>query len=307
MTKCYIFHPNTSRHVTSRYLEWWKQSKLGKQDAVKGVSQHQIISNDSKRSSEYSTGRIIDDNDSTPPHSPPKCNQFEAMNPDQEENSTVKEQLRSFKRDGRMVGNGKPLLDTKSDVPSQSTAHDGKVIKTEALTEFDKNMQSEPLVGESKRVMEEWNESKEGRPEFSVEGLNRNEGESSSSCIFELPGSNLEARISKLEKLVSKLKEARGGNKFEKNPINGGLTKPLLHYAITWSLKTDQTSLALNSGNPVLKTYDLVAVKPLDQTVFDDACDKSEVDIIAIDFSERLPFRLKQAKVKAAIEAWSIF
>ncbi|KAL0003776.1 hypothetical protein SO802_011337 [Lithocarpus litseifolius] len=61
-------------------------------------------------------------------------------------------------------------------------------------------------------------------------------------------------------------------------------------------------SLALNSGNPVLKTYDLVAVKPLDQTVFDDACDKSEVDIIAIDFSERLPFRLKQAKVKAAIE-----
>ncbi|KAM3754628.1 hypothetical protein ACB098_03G180300 [Castanea mollissima] len=61
-------------------------------------------------------------------------------------------------------------------------------------------------------------------------------------------------------------------------------------------------SLALNSGNPVLKTYDLVAVKPLDQTVFDDACDKSEANIIAIDFSERLPFRLKQAKVKAAIE-----
>uniref|UniRef100_A0A7N2L6G0 Uncharacterized protein n=1 Tax=Quercus lobata TaxID=97700 RepID=A0A7N2L6G0_QUELO len=61
-------------------------------------------------------------------------------------------------------------------------------------------------------------------------------------------------------------------------------------------------SLALNSGNPVLKTYGLVAIKPLDQTVFDDACDNSEVDIIAIDFSERLPFRLKQAKVKAAIE-----
>nr|XP_023896342.1 ribonuclease P protein subunit drpp30-like [Quercus suber] len=60
--------------------------------------------------------------------------------------------------------------------------------------------------------------------------------------------------------------------------------------------------LALNSGNPILKTYDLVAVKPLDQNAFDDACDKSEIDIIAIDFSERLPFRLKQTKVKAAIE-----
>nr|POE56071.1 hypothetical protein CFP56_73931 [Quercus suber] len=35
--------------------------------------------------------------------------------------------------------------------------------------------------------------------------------------------------------------------------------------------------LALNSGNPILKTYDLVAVKPLDQNAFDDACDKSEM------------------------------
>lgn len=125
-----------------------------------------------------------------------------------------------------MVGDGKPLLVAKSHVPSQSTAYDGKVIKTESLTKFDKNMQSEPLVGESKRAMEEWSESKEGSPEYNVEGLNGNEGESSRSCTFELPGSNLEARISKLEKLVSKLKEARGGNKFEKNPINGGLTKP---------------------------------------------------------------------------------
>ncbi|KAK7843412.1 hypothetical protein CFP56_012666 [Quercus suber] len=38
------------------------------------------------------------------------------------------------------------------------------------------------------------------------------------------------------------------------------------------------------------------------KNAFDDACDKSEIDIIAIDFSERLPFRLKQTKVKAAIE-----
>lgn len=98
-----------SRHfnagVTLRYLEWWKQSKLGEQDAVKGVAQHQISSNDSKRSSKCSIERIIDDNDSIPPHSPPNSKQFEAMNPDQEENLTVKEQLRSCKRDeSRMVG-----------------------------------------------------------------------------------------------------------------------------------------------------------------------------------------------------------
>lgn len=34
---------------------------------------------------------------------------------------------------------------------------------------------------------------------------------------------------------------------------------------------------ALNSGNPILKTYNLVAVKPLNQAVFDQACEKSEV------------------------------
>ncbi|KAL5765971.1 hypothetical protein ACOSP7_016588 [Xanthoceras sorbifolium] len=58
----------------------------------------------------------------------------------------------------------------------------------------------------------------------------------------------------------------------------------------------------LNAGNPVLKTYDLVAVKPLNQSAFDHACEKAEVDIISIDFAEKLPFRLKLPMVKAAIE-----
>ncbi|KAJ0083436.1 hypothetical protein Patl1_30823 [Pistacia atlantica] len=61
-------------------------------------------------------------------------------------------------------------------------------------------------------------------------------------------------------------------------------------------------SQVLNSGNPVLKTYDIVAVRPLNQNVFDHACEKAEVDIISINFAERMPFRLKQPMVKAAIE-----
>ncbi|XP_017231632.1 uncharacterized protein LOC108205993 isoform X2 [Daucus carota subsp. sativus] len=59
---------------------------------------------------------------------------------------------------------------------------------------------------------------------------------------------------------------------------------------------------ALNSGNPVLKTYDIVAVKPLNQMAFEQACRTCQVDLIAIDFSDKLPFRLKQPLVKAAIE-----
>ena len=34
---------------------------------------------------------------------------------------------------------------------------------------------------------------------------------------------------------------------------------------------------ALNSGNPILKTYDIVSVRPLNQTVFDQACERLEV------------------------------
>ncbi|CAI0548531.1 unnamed protein product [Linum tenue] len=58
----------------------------------------------------------------------------------------------------------------------------------------------------------------------------------------------------------------------------------------------------LNSGNPILKSYDVVAVRPTNQVAFDHACEKSEVDLIAIDFSEKLPFRLKMSMVKAAVE-----
>ncbi|XP_045806215.1 protein GAMETOPHYTE DEFECTIVE 1-like [Trifolium pratense] len=64
---------------------------------------------------------------------------------------------------------------------------------------------------------------------------------------------------------------------------------------------------ALNAGNPILKTYDLVAVKPLNQTVFDIACERMAVDIISIDFSAKLPFRLKQAMVKMAIQRGVVF
>ncbi|KAJ6984332.1 hypothetical protein D5086_017671 [Populus alba] len=80
-------------------------------------------------------------------------------------------------------------------------------------------------------------------------------------------------------------------------------SSPFRQYTrLTVSVDTPSQAQVLNSGNPVLKTYDFVAVKPLSQTAFDHACLKSEVDIIAIDFSEKLPFRLKLPMVKAAIE-----
>ncbi|THU61018.1 hypothetical protein C4D60_Mb07t18850 [Musa balbisiana] len=41
---------------------------------------------------------------------------------------------------------------------------------------------------------------------------------------------------------------------------------------------------------------------PSDQDAFDKACESSEVDIIAMDFSQKLPFRLKLPFIKLAIQ-----
>ncbi|XP_056686721.1 protein GAMETOPHYTE DEFECTIVE 1 isoform X2 [Spinacia oleracea] len=70
---------------------------------------------------------------------------------------------------------------------------------------------------------------------------------------------------------------------------------------LTMLVETSAQASALNSGNPILKTYDLIAVRPLNQNSFDLACQSSQVDLISIDFADKLPFRLKLPMVKAAI------
>ncbi|XP_007016578.2 PREDICTED: uncharacterized protein LOC18590785 isoform X2 [Theobroma cacao] len=80
-------------------------------------------------------------------------------------------------------------------------------------------------------------------------------------------------------------------------------SSPFRQYTrLTVCVDTASQSQALNSGNPILKTYDIVAVRPLNQNAFDNACEKAEVDIISIDFSDKVPFRLKLPMVKAAIK-----
>ncbi|KAL6956299.1 ribonuclease P [Sarracenia purpurea var. burkii] len=71
---------------------------------------------------------------------------------------------------------------------------------------------------------------------------------------------------------------------------------------LTVAVDSSSQASALNSGNPILKTYDIVAVRPLNQNAFEQACQASEVDLISIDFSEKLPFRLKLPMVIAAIK-----
>jgi ribonuclease P/MRP protein subunit RPP1 len=59
------------------------------------------------------------------------------------------------------------------------------------------------------------------------------------------------------------------------------LSTPFRQYTrLTVCVENPLQANALNAGNPILKTYDLVAVKPLNQTVFDIACERMAVSLI---------------------------
>ncbi|KAL0369738.1 UNVERIFIED_CONTAM: protein GAMETOPHYTE defective [Sesamum angustifolium] len=68
------------------------------------------------------------------------------------------------------------------------------------------------------------------------------------------------------------------------------------------AVKFHRERLNVAVSSSFCQSYDIVAVRPMNQSAFDQTCQVSEVDMIAIDFSEKLPFRLKQPMVKAALE-----
>ncbi|CAA6654848.1 unnamed protein product [Spirodela intermedia] len=91
--------------------------------------------------------------------------------------------------------------------------------------------------------------------------------------------------------------------RFHREILRVPLQSPFRQYTrLTVTVDSELGAAALSSGNSVLRSYHLVAVRPLNQTAFDQICKVSEVDLIAIDFSQKLPFRLKLPMVKAAIE-----
>uniref|UniRef100_A0ACD5WQQ2 Uncharacterized protein n=1 Tax=Avena sativa TaxID=4498 RepID=A0ACD5WQQ2_AVESA len=88
---------------------------------------------------------------------------------------------------------------------------------------------------------------------------------------------------------------------------NGSPTyEPFRQYTrITLSL--DSIAAAASALAPsaarLLRTYDIVAVRPLNQATLDYLCQfATEMDVISIDFSHKLPFRLKLAMVKLALQ-----
>lgn len=52
----------------------------------------------------------------------------------------------------------------------------------------------------------------------------------------------------------------------------------------------------------ILHTYDIIAVQPRTEQIFNIACTTFEVDIISLDLSHRLPFKFKPGPIKAALD-----
>lgn len=55
------------------------------------------------------------------------------------------------------------------------------------------------------------------------------------------------------------------------------------------------------SKSAILSGYDVLAIEPQSERVFGAACTSLDVDVISLDLTKRLPYRLKSTAVKAAL------
>jgi len=69
--------------------------------------------------------------------------------------------------------------------------------------------------------------------------------------------------------------------KLHRELLGVSASTPFRQYTrITVCVENALQANALNAGNPILKTYDLVAVMPLNQNAFDVACERMAVSSI---------------------------
>lgn len=77
---------------------------------------------------------------------------------------------------------------------------------------------------------------------------------------------------------------------------------PLRIYTrLTLVLSDPQQNYGINSGNEVIRSYDILAVQPETEKMFISACTNLEIDIISLDLSVRLPFAVKAGYLRQAL------
>uniref|UniRef100_A0A7N2R8T8 Uncharacterized protein n=1 Tax=Quercus lobata TaxID=97700 RepID=A0A7N2R8T8_QUELO len=126
---------------------------------------------------------------------------------------TVKEtKLLGTLSEKRLAIDVKPLPVSVSQKMSHSTADDGAPKKDLLMTPEAKDIHSEGSMGEAEIILIDATVREVDHPTNIVVHVKENDGKSSSYCKTEMPGLELEARISRLERAVAELKAARANN-----------------------------------------------------------------------------------------------
>ncbi|KAI8552796.1 hypothetical protein RHMOL_Rhmol06G0295700 [Rhododendron molle] len=183
--KSFKWCPLFESHVTTRYLEWRKKSSVSTNQGVGGTNAE--VSLNALR---VKTKRTNSDN------FPSKCRRVEVKGgPNNTKDANKNKHLGDG---GKPTGNDNPLVSGKSECLSPSNADSGKaeLVVKPGEEEIEK---SEVAKGVTETVGDDGRESRHGRA--------RN-----NSIWFESAAFELEARISKLEKIVAGLKASRFGN-----------------------------------------------------------------------------------------------
>ncbi|KAK9918607.1 hypothetical protein WJX75_005327 [Coccomyxa subellipsoidea] len=85
---------------------------------------------------------------------------------------------------------------------------------------------------------------------------------------------------------------------------NGGAAPRQLAQLSRLTVALEEAAAAaqlLGASNPITASYDLLAVQPLSERVFQQACTALDVDVITFDMARRLPFRLRPGPLQAAV------
>lgn len=76
---------------------------------------------------------------------------------------------------------------------------------------------------------------------------------------------------------------------------------------LTLIMDNPQHNLGINMNNEIMQSYDIVAIQPQNEKMFQIACTTLEVDMITLDMSSRLPFPIRPGYIKVAIERGLMF
>ena len=165
----------------------------------------------SKRVPRVYSGKMENYNIFVPPSSP-KCHEVDMKDSVKETN------LLGTLSEKKLAIDANPLTVSLCQSASHSTADDGAAKNDLQMIPMAKVMKSEGSMDEPEKNLADATVREVGHPTNVAVNVKDNDEENSSYCKTEMPGLELEARISRLERIIAERKAARANKKLENKP-----------------------------------------------------------------------------------------